>query len=86
MPVLGEAMSGLDVLLTPSAPGEAPAGLSATGDPVFNRVWTFLGLPCVALPCGTGPQGLPLAVQVVGRRGDDSRVLAAAAWMERVLG
>ncbi len=83
---LDEAMAEVDLLLVPAAPGEAPAGLSATGDPLFNRGWSLLGVPCVALPCGTGPQGLPLAVQLVGRRGGDCRLLAAAAWMERVLG
>lgn len=82
---LTEAMAGVDLLLTPAAPGEAPAGLTATGDPLFNRGWTMLGVPCVALPCGFGPQGLPLAVQLIGGRGDDSRLLAAAAWVERAL-
>ncbi len=82
---LAEAMDGLDLLLTPAALGEAPPGLAATGDPLFNRNWSLLGTPCVALPCGSGPQGLPLAVQLVGRRGEDCRLLAAAAWVERAL-
>ena len=58
-----EAMTNVDVLLTPPAPGEAPMGLSATGDPVFNRVWTLLGVPCITIPFGKGPHGLPLGVQ-----------------------
>jgi amidase len=74
-----------DLLLTPSAPGVAPRGLEATGDPVFNRTWTFLGTPCVHLPTGAGPGGLPVGAQLVGRRGDDARVLAMAAWAEREL-
>lgn len=71
----------VDLLLTPSAPGEAPKGLEATGDPVFNSIWTLAGTPCVTLPAGTGPSGLPLGVQLVGLRHDDDRVLSLAAWV-----
>jgi amidase len=81
-----EALAGLferhDLLLTPSAPGISPPGLETTGDPMFNRTWTLLGTPCVHLPTGAGPGGLPVGVQLVGRRGDDARVLAMAAWAE----
>ncbi|MBM3679470.1 MAG: amidase, partial [Actinobacteria bacterium] len=81
---LPDAFHGLDALLVPAAPGEAPA-LAATGDPILNRVWSALGGPAVAVPAGWGPSGLPLAVQVVGRPGDDARVLAAAAWVASAL-
>jgi len=74
-----DVLDGLDVLLTPSAPGEAPEGLEATGDPVFNRMWTALGVPCISVPALTGPSGMPVGVQVVGRWGDDRRALAASA-------
>ena len=74
-----------DLVLTPSAPGAAPPGLGATGDPVFNRTWTLLGTPCVQLPTGTSERGLPVGAQLVGRPGDDARVLAMAAWAERQL-
>ncbi|MCW2241547.1 amidase [Azospirillum canadense] len=80
-----DVLGDLDVLLTPSAPGEAPEGLEATGDPVFNRVWTLLGVPCLNVPALTGPSGLPVGVQVVGRARDDRRTLAAAAVMALVL-
>jgi Asp-tRNA(Asn)/Glu-tRNA(Gln) amidotransferase A subunit family amidase len=70
-----------DVLLTPSATGEAPAGLESTGDPVMNRVWTLLRVPCINVPAARGPHGLPVGVQIVGRRDDDARALAAAAWI-----
>ena len=73
------------ILLTPSAIDEAPLGLASTGESLFNRKWTLLGVPCVHLPTGKGPQGLPLGVQVVGRRGSDVAVLRAAHWVENVL-
>jgi Asp-tRNA(Asn)/Glu-tRNA(Gln) amidotransferase A subunit family amidase len=78
-------VDGLDVLLTLSAPGEAPEGLGATGDPVFNRIWTALGVPCISVPGLTGLAGMPVGVQVVGRWGDDQRMLAAAAAVGRSL-
>jgi Asp-tRNA(Asn)/Glu-tRNA(Gln) amidotransferase A subunit family amidase len=81
-----EAMAGLDVLVTPSAAGEAPAGLEWTGDPAFNFIWTSLHVPCVTVPVGTGPNGLPLGIQIVGRRGEDRAVLAWARWVEAALG
>ncbi len=75
-------LSGLDVLLTPSATGEAPLGLNSTGDSLFNRIWTLLGVPCIHVPFGLGPQGLPLGVQVVGSRGSDLATLCCAHWIE----
>ena len=76
-----DAMDGLDVLITPSAPGEAPNGLEWTGDPAFNSIWTSLHVPCVTVPAGLGPNGMPLGIQIVGRRGDDKAVLAWAQWV-----
>jgi Asp-tRNA(Asn)/Glu-tRNA(Gln) amidotransferase A subunit family amidase len=69
-----------DVLLAPSTMGEAPAGTGATGDPLFCRGWTLLGLPCVHLPFAQGNHGLPVGLQLVGRAGDDQRLLAASQW------
>jgi len=78
-------LDNMDVLLTPSAPGEAPRGLETTGDPVFNRIWTLLGAPCINVPGLTGLSGMPIGVQVVGRIGDDRRLLAASAAIAGVL-
>jgi Asp-tRNA(Asn)/Glu-tRNA(Gln) amidotransferase A subunit family amidase len=75
------ATEGLDVLVTPSAPGQAPAGLAWTGDPAFNFIWTSLHVPCVTVPAGEGPDGLPLGIQIVGRQGEDRAVLAWAQWV-----
>jgi len=76
-----EAFGAIDVLLTPSAPGEAPHGLQSTGSPAFNRLWTLLHLPCATLPAGTGPEGLPLGVQLVGAQRQDAELIASACWV-----
>jgi Asp-tRNA(Asn)/Glu-tRNA(Gln) amidotransferase A subunit family amidase len=81
-----DALEGLDILVTPSAPGEAPKGLEWTGDPAFNSIWTSLHVPCVTVPAGHGPNGLPLGIQIVGRRRDDRAVLTWARWVEAALG
>jgi Asp-tRNA(Asn)/Glu-tRNA(Gln) amidotransferase A subunit family amidase len=83
---LADLMRDLDFIVTPSAPGEAPASLASTGDPVFNRAWTLLGVPCVTLPHGRGPNGLPLGVQLVGGLDADRALLGWARWTERALG
>jgi Asp-tRNA(Asn)/Glu-tRNA(Gln) amidotransferase A subunit family amidase len=70
-----------DAILTPAAPGEAPKGLDATGNPVFCTIWTYLGLPAIVLPLLRGPAGLPVGVQLVGRRGNDARLLRTARWL-----
>ncbi len=82
---LAEAWETFDLLLVPAARGEAPAGLGSTGDPVFNRPWTLLGTPCVALPFGTGPFGLPLSVQLVGAPRSDDQLISWARWIEHRL-
>jgi len=79
------ADAGHDALLTPSAPDEAPMGLASTGDALFNRNWTLLGLPCITLPAGCGPTGLPLGVQLVADFDQDERLLRVAQWVERAL-
>ena len=66
-------------MIAPSVTGEAPKGIGFTGNSAFNRLWTAMGVPCVNLPCGHGPNGLPLGVQVIGPALGDKRTLAAAA-------
>jgi amidase len=82
---LGAFFGPCDAVIVPAAPGEAPAGLGKTGNPVFNRMWTLLGVPCVALPARWADNGLPAAVQLVGRVGDDARLMACAMFLERAL-
>jgi Asp-tRNA(Asn)/Glu-tRNA(Gln) amidotransferase A subunit family amidase len=79
---LDDEFVGLDAILAPSAPGEAPAGLAWTGDPRFNAVWTLAWTPCVTLPAGHGPGGLPLGIQLIARRNHDAALLDTAAWVE----
>ena len=79
------AFGEYEVVLAPSAVGEAPATLTQTGDPVFGRVWTLLGLPCVHLPFYRGSSGMPVGLQVVGRPGEDKVALRVAAWLMRQL-
>lgn len=81
-----ESFASHDFLLTPSAPGEAPSGLANTGNSVFNRTWTFLGVPCVTVPAFTGSGGLPIGVQVVGPYLGDARTLQWAEWVRQALG
>jgi amidase len=82
---LADLMDGVDAILTPSTTGEAPLGLESTGNTAMNRLWTLLYGPCVTVPAGVGPAGMPLGVQLVGLPGSDARTLAAARWVESVL-
>lgn len=76
---------GFDALLTPPATAEAPATLRETGNPAFCSIWSLLGVPALTIPVGLGPAGLPLGLQLVGRRDDDERLLGVAAWCEAQL-
>ena len=82
---LGAAIDDLfdscDALMLPSAPGAAPAGLESTGDPVFCSLASLLGLPAISLPLMVAGNGLPIGVQLVGRRNDDGRLLRTANWL-----
>jgi Asp-tRNA(Asn)/Glu-tRNA(Gln) amidotransferase A subunit family amidase len=71
--------AGFDAVLTPAAAGEAPVGRQDTGNPVFNSMWTLLHVPCIGIPCSTGPNGMPVGVQIVGPRFGDAALLDVAA-------
>ncbi|MFQ5785817.1 MAG: amidase [Alphaproteobacteria bacterium] len=70
-----------DAVVTPATTGEAPPGIETTGSPVFCTLWTYCGTPAVTLPLLVGARGLPIGVQLVGRRGDDARLLRTARWL-----
>ncbi len=70
-----------DVLLTPSAPGQAPTGLESTGKAIFNGMWTLMGVPTVSVPLLLGKDSMPIGLQVVGQRERDFKVLQAAKWL-----
>ena len=72
----------VDVLIAPSATGEAPPGLDATGNPIFSRMWSLLGVPCVHVPTGVGRHGMPVGVTVIGPRWHDAKALSAALALE----
>jgi Asp-tRNA(Asn)/Glu-tRNA(Gln) amidotransferase A subunit family amidase len=74
-----------DILAAPAAPGEAPAFEDGTGSPDMSRAWTLLDLPSLTIPCGTGPSGLPLGIQLAARPGHDRVLLGAAGWIEQQL-
>ncbi|HLB13546.1 MAG TPA: amidase [Burkholderiales bacterium] len=77
----GELFSRFDAILTPAAPGTAPKGLGATGDPAFCTLWTLCGMPAINLPLMQGANGLPLGMQLVGPRNGDARLLRTARWL-----
>lgn len=80
---LDEIFNRYDAILTPATPGEAPAGLEATGDPSFCTLWTLCGTPAITMPLMEGSNGLPIGAQLVGRRGDDARLLRTGRWLAR---
>ena len=84
MPTLRDALDPLfsryDMIVTPATTGQ-PGSLDNTGSPAFCTIWTLLGLPAVTLPLLTGAEGMPIGVQLVGRFGDDARVLRTARWL-----
>jgi Asp-tRNA(Asn)/Glu-tRNA(Gln) amidotransferase A subunit family amidase len=79
------AAEGIDLWLSPAAPGPPPEGLASTGDATMNLPWTHAGLPTVALPAGTTPDGLPLGIQLTARFGADEELLAWVQPLEAVL-
>jgi len=83
---LAAALDGLfehyDALITAGAPGEAPLGLDSTGNAAFQRIWTLTGVPTITLPLLQGPNGMPIGVQVIGRKGRDGDLMRAARWVE----
>lgn len=78
---LDATLAEFDAIVTPSAHGSAPPGLQSTGSPAFCTLWTLFGMPAINLPLLRGDDGLPIGLQLVGRRGDDARLLRTARWL-----
>ena len=70
-------------ILSPSSPGVAPKGLKSTGTAEFNKVWSYMGTPCISLPLLQGESNMPLGVQLIGAKFDDHRFLGVANWLEK---
>ncbi|MEO8143324.1 MAG: amidase [Betaproteobacteria bacterium] len=85
IPVLNEGFDEIfercDAIITPAAAGTAPRTLDATGDPAFCTLWSLCGMPALSLPLMRGENGLPIGVQLVGRRHADMRLLRTARWL-----
>ena len=76
-----EITEGLDGLIAPAVNDEAPLGLDYAGDPALQGLWTLLHVPTLAMPASFGPNRMPVAVQVVGRRDEDRKLLSLAVWL-----
>ena len=78
---LDEIFDRYDAILTAAAPSPPPLAEEGTGDPIYNGLWTFCGVPAISLPLLAFESGLPMGVQLIGRRGDDGRLLRTARWL-----
>jgi Asp-tRNA(Asn)/Glu-tRNA(Gln) amidotransferase A subunit family amidase len=75
-----------DALIMPATDTTAPASLDTTGDSKFQAPWSYAGLPVVSIPCGLASDGMPAAVQLVGRFLHGFPLLGIAQWCEAQLG
>jgi len=82
---LAQLFDGIDVLLTPSAPDEAPQGFASTGASTWNRAWTLLHVPCLSVPGASGVNGLPMGVQVIAPLHEEALCLRAGRVLEAAL-
>jgi Asp-tRNA(Asn)/Glu-tRNA(Gln) amidotransferase A subunit family amidase len=78
-------LEGHDALIMPATDTTAPRSLATTGDSKFQAPWSYAGLPAVSIPCGLAADGMPAAIQLVGRPGEDFAVLQVAQWCEERL-
>lgn len=78
---LDEIFDRCDAIICPATPASAPAGLNSTGSAVYNGLWTLCGVPVVTIPLFEDAAGMPMGVQLVGRRGNDARLLRTARWL-----
>ena len=83
------ALNAVDVLVLPTTPFPAlPADtLGADVEPWFSLAVPFnlSGHPCLSLPCGWDSQSVPIGLQLVAQRGDESGLLAWGRWCEEAV-
>lgn len=82
---LAEYFQRFDAILAAPATGEAPKGLSFTGNPIFCSLWTFIGAPAIALPVTKSSNGLPLGIQLIGNYREDEKLLNIAQFAEECI-
>jgi Asp-tRNA(Asn)/Glu-tRNA(Gln) amidotransferase A subunit family amidase len=80
-----DCFDGVEILLTPATTGPAPDA-GSTGDPAFNSPWSYTGFPTISFPVGRSPDGMPLAIQLVGQPWAENELFPVAVWCEDVLG
>jgi Asp-tRNA(Asn)/Glu-tRNA(Gln) amidotransferase A subunit family amidase len=80
---LGALFDDFDVLITPSAAGESPKDLTGIETRSFNSSWNLMHVPCINLPAFSGPNSIPVGLQLIGPQNQDGRLIALAGWIER---
>lgn len=83
--LLDQIFEKYNAIVTPATTGQAPVGLESTGSPIFCTTWTLCGVPALTLPLLEGADGMPIGVQLVGKRGDDARLLRTGRWLTNFL-
>ena len=82
---LDEVFDHYDAILAPCASGEAPLASDAIEVNTFTALWSYLGVPAIALPLMRSERGLPLGAVLVGRRDNDARLMRTARWLTTAL-
>ena len=82
--VFDRFLRGFDALLLPTVSTQA-CDRAETGDRRFQVPATLLGTPAISLPTGLSSEELPLATQLIGRRGADRELLGLARWTTGVV-
>ena len=76
---------GIDIWIAPVAPDLAPFGIHSTGDFRLNSIWSYTGLPVITIPTGVNSNNLPYSIQIVGRFGEDEKLLQISKLIEKSL-
>jgi Asp-tRNA(Asn)/Glu-tRNA(Gln) amidotransferase A subunit family amidase len=76
-----EIFHAYHAIITPAVSNYAPKGLNFTGSPEFCTIWTYLGMPAISLPLIQSSNKLPMGIQLVGEKFDDSRFLQTSNWV-----